>query len=264
MVLTNKKTPVLQSVQNGLRILRLFTQEKPVWGITEIAKELQLHKSTVGRLVDDLVTEGFLQKEKKKYSLGFSLLSICGIITSHLEIHRESKDVLKKLVEDLGETAYVSILEGKEITYVHQVECSNPLPVLSAIGKNNPPSCTSSGKVLLAFQTNQVVDSIIEEGLLRLGPNSVTDHDQFRGQLQQIKKQGYAICIDELLDNFVSIAAPVRDYTGEVVASVSVVGTRGRIYSQKISLFTKAVIEAANAVSIRLGYIPSIFESELT
>ena len=71
----------------------------------------------------DLVAEGFLQKEQKKYSLGFSLLSMSGVITSHLEIHRESKDILKKLVADLGETAHIAVLEGKEITYVHKIEC---------------------------------------------------------------------------------------------------------------------------------------------
>ena len=121
-----KQTSVLQSVQNGLRILQLFTSESPKWGLTEIANKLQLNKSTVSRLLTDLVAEGFLQKEQKKYSLGFSLLSMSGVITSHLEIHRESKDILKKLVADLGETAHIAILEGNEITYVHKIECQKP------------------------------------------------------------------------------------------------------------------------------------------
>ncbi len=264
MVITKKKTTVLQSVKKGLQILQLFTQEKPVWGITEIAKELQLHKSTVSRLVTDLVVEGFLQKEKKKYKLGFSFLTIGGIITSHLKIHQESKDILKELVDDLEVTAHISILEGREITYVHKVECSNPVPLLSAIGKKQPPSCTSSGKVLLAYQKEAVVNRIIEAGLPRLGPNSVTDHEQLIDQLRQVKEQGYSVCIGELLDNFVSIAAPVRDYTGDVVAAVSVVDTIERIHNQNMKLFIKYVIEAAEEISIRLGYLPSIYESELT
>ena len=91
MIPTKKKTAVLQSVQKGLQILKLFTIEKPVWRLTEIANTLQLNKSTVSRLVSDLVAEGFLQKEGRKYSLGFSLLSISGVVTSHLEIHGNRK-----------------------------------------------------------------------------------------------------------------------------------------------------------------------------
>ncbi len=258
-----KQTSVLQSVQNGLRILQLFTSESPVWRLTEIANKLQLNKSTVSRLVTDLVAEGFLQKEQKKYSLGFSLLSMSGVITSHLEIHRESKDILKKLVADLGETAHIAVLEGKEITYVHKIECRNPVRLLSSIGKKNPVSCTSAGKVLLAFKSNDMIDSLIEAGLQQMGPNSVTDSDQLKDQLIQIKEQGYSICINEMHENVVSIAASVRDYTGDVVAAVSVVGTGERIHDQKINQFVEAIIEAAKEVSIRLGYIPSAFEKEL-
>jgi IclR family transcriptional regulator, KDG regulon repressor len=259
-----KQTSVLQSVQNGLRILKLFTSESPEWGLTEIANKLQLNKSTVSRLVTDLVVEGFLQKEQKKYSLGFSLLSMSGVITSHLEIHRESKDILKKLVADLGETAHIAVLEGKEITYVHKIECQNPVRLLSSIGKKNPVSCTSAGKVLLAFKSSDMINSLINEaGLPQMGPNSLTDSDQLKEQLIQIKEQGYSICINEMHENVVSIAASVRDYTGDVVAAVSVVGTRERIHDQRIHQFVETIIEAANEVSIRLGYIPPVFKKEL-
>ena len=259
--MTNKKTSVLQSVQHGLQILHLFTIENPVWGITEIANALQMNKSSVSRLVSDLTAEGFLQKEGNKYSLGFSLLSMSGVITSHLEIHRESKDILKKLVTDLGESAHVAILEGNEITYVQKVECTNPVPLISSIGKRNPVSCTSAGKILLAFQKKNIIESIIAEGLPQMGPNSQTDPEQLTYQLRQIKEQGFSICIDEMHDNVISIAAPVSDYTGEVIAAMSVVGTRERIQNHKINRFSGKVKEAANEVSLRLGYIP---EKELT
>jgi DNA-binding IclR family transcriptional regulator len=263
MDFSNKKTAPLQSVQNGLRIVKLFTQERPVWGITEIARKLQLTKSSVSRMVTDLVSEGFLQKEQNKYTLGFSLLSISGVITSHLEIHRESKEILKKLADDLGETAHISVLEGNEITYVHKIECKDPVPLFSSIGKKNPVSCTSSGKVLLSYQKNEIIDRIIEAGLPRRGPNSVTNPDQLKDQLLLIKEQGYSICINEWDEDSVSIAAPVRDYTGDVVAAISVAGTRARIDDKIIDSFTATIIKAANEVSIQLGFIPTAFETEV-
>ncbi|MEX1029220.1 MAG: helix-turn-helix domain-containing protein [Paenibacillaceae bacterium] len=128
-----------------------------MWSITEIAKALQLNKSTVCRLAGDLVIEGFLQKTGTKYRLGLTLLGLSGVITSHLEIHREAKPVLINLVEKLEETAHISILEGTDITYLHKVECKHPIRLLSHVGKKNPASCTSSGKILLAFQSDKVV-----------------------------------------------------------------------------------------------------------
>ena len=237
--------------------------KSPEWGLTEIANKLQLNKSTVSRLVTDLVAEGFLQKDQKKYSLGFSLLSMSGVITSHLEIHRESKDILKKLVADLGETAHIVVLEGKEITYVHKIECRNPVVYYHRLVRRTQVSCTSAGKVLLAFKSNDLINSLIEAGLPRMGPNSVTDSNQLKAQLIQIKEQGYSICINEMHEDVVSIAASVRDYTGEVVAAVSVVGTSERIHHQKINQFVETIIEAANEVSIRLGYIPLAFKKEV-
>jgi DNA-binding IclR family transcriptional regulator len=135
----------------------------------------------------------------------------------------------------------------------------DPVPLLSSIGKKNPATCTSAGKILLAFQKKQsIVDQIIDEGLPRMGPNSPTDPEVLKRQLSQIKKQGYAVCIDEMHENVVSIAAPVRDYTDEVVAAVAVVGTRDRIDDLKINRFIEMIIEAANEVSFRLGYIPGL------
>ena len=91
-------------------------------------------------------------------------------------------------------------------------------------------------------------------------PNSSTDPEQLKRQLSQIKKQGYAICLDEMHENVVSIAAPVVDYTDEVVAAVTLVGTRERIDDSKINRFTEWIIEAANEISNRLGYIPGPLE----
>jgi IclR family KDG regulon transcriptional repressor len=253
---------LLQSVQNGLRILQLFSVEQPVWGITEIANALQLNKSTVSRLIGDLVMEGYLEKEGVKYRLGFSLLCLSGIITSSLEIHREATETLKDLAKKLGETAHISILEDSNITYLHKVECKHPVRLLSHIGKKNPATCTSSGKVLLAFQTEEVVREVIAAGLPRMGPNSVTDPEELLRDLLKVRQQGYSVCIDEMHDEVVSIGAPVRDYTGQVVAAVSVAGPRQRVIDEKIPRFINAIIKAGKEISIKLGYIQSVFCNE--
>lgn len=254
-----KDLNILQSVQNGLKILQLFSLEKPVWGITEIANELNLNKSTVSRLVSDLVAEDYLQKKGTKYSLGLSLLCLSGVITSHLEIHREAKDSLHTLVNKVEETAHLCILEGTNITYLHKVECKHPVRLMSHIGRNNPAFCTSAGKVLLAHHHETVVQAVIDAGLPKMGPNSITDPELFLQDLNEVKNQGFSICIDELHEDVVSIAAPIRDYTGNVIAAVSIAGPAQRITEDKLDGYTSAVINAGNEVSTKLGFISSIF-----
>lgn len=252
---------VLQSVQKGLKILRLFSNEKPEWGISEMACALHIHKSTVSRLVSELVTKGFLEKKGRKYRLGLSLLRLSGVVTSHLEIHRESKEILHQLVDDLEETAHVAILEDGSVTYLHKVECKHPVRLLSHVGKRNPAHCTSSGKILLAYQPeSKVKDWIAGNGLMQMGPNSITDPDRLLHDLRNVKKQGYSVCIDEMHEDVVSIAAPIRDYTGQVVAAVSVVGPGQRITQKKIPAFIKRIIEAGKTISINMGYIESVYQ----
>lgn len=246
---------ILKSVQNGLRIIRLFSKEQPVWGVTEIATSLQLNKSTVSRLVRDLVTEGYLEKAKTKYRLGLSLLCLSGVITSHLEIHREAKETLQTLVDKLAETAHLAILESSNITYLHKVECSHPVRLLSHIGKQNPAAYTSSGKVLLAYQSTEFIQKEIEPTLSKMGPNSKTTLKEINNDLHMAREKGFSVCIEELHEDVVSIAAPIRDYTGEVIAAVSVVGPCERITKERIPFFIKEIVKAGKEISCKLGHM---------
>ena len=249
---------VLQSVQNGLLILKLFSKDKPIWGITEISKELQLPKTTVSRLIGDLVKEGYLKKADRKYCLGLSILSLTGVIMSHMEIHKEAFEPLKCLVNKIEETAHISTLEGTHLIYMLKVECKQTVRLLSHVGHHRPPSCSSPGKLLLAFQPKEIIDEVIKEGLPKRGPNSVTDPDQLIQQLQTIRKNEYCVCIDEMYEDVVSIAAPIKDYTGKVIASVSTIGPRNRIHEGVIPRYIEELIKTGKAISYKLGYMESL------
>lgn len=246
---------ILQSVQRGLQILKLFTATEPVWGITDIATTLKLSKSTVSRITHDLVEEGYLEKNRNKYRLGFPLLCLSGVITSHLEIHRESRDTLKTLVHKLRETAHIAILEELEITYLHKVECPNPVKLFTNIGKKNPPTCTGSGKILLAYQPETAIQALIDAGLPKMGPKSITDPQKLKLELKNVRKNGYSVCIDEMQEGIISIGAAIRDYTNEVVAAVSIVGPKQRGIGNDALPYINEVIKAAEEISEKLGYI---------
>ncbi|MEW9670937.1 IclR family transcriptional regulator [Ammoniphilus sp. 3BR4] len=248
---------LIQSVRNALRILRLFSAERSELGITEIASDLSLSKSTAHRLVTALVQKGYLEKNEQndRYLLGWALLGLSGIITTHLEIHREALPILNHLVEQLGEAIHIGVLEGQEIVYLHKVECKHPVRLQSNIGKRNPAFCSSAGKVILAFQGKEVIESVLQSKLLPYGPNTITDPAKLLHCFEEIKQLGYSLAIEELHEGVTSLAVPVRDYSGEVIAAISVVGPKERMPERKFPFYIENLKRAAEELSNQLGYI---------
>lgn len=246
----------LSSVKNALRILNSFTMDEPEKKVSDISSSLGLNKSTVSRTMATLASEGFVFKdpETKKYRLGFSILTLSGIINSNMDIVRESQPILNKLVETLGETAHISIFDHLEVVYLQKVECNHPVRFLTHVGKRNPPYATSSGKVLLAYSSPDIIEAIIDQGLKQYTKNTITDPDKLRSHLNEIREHGYAYSVEEFSEGVITIAAPIYDYTGKVIAALSVVGPKQRIQQQKIPFFAKKVMSASTEISQNMGY----------
>jgi len=252
----SKNPQILSSVSNALLILKSFSTFKPTQNVSELSESLGLAKSTVSRLLSTLAHQGFVMKDKKtgKYKLGLSVLTLGGIVTNHMEIHKEAAPLLSKLVKDTGETAHLAIMDGLDTIYIHKEECSHPVRILTHLGRKNPSYCTSSGKLLLAFNDNNLVDEVIKKGLHPYTGKSITDPEKLRNELEVIRNRGYAISSEELTEGTRSVAAPVRDYTGKVVAAINVVGPIQRMMDYKIPDIAKKVINSGKEASERMGY----------
>src|SRR5699024_5145750 len=161
-----KQPKLLSSVKNALQVMNSFTIEYPERTVGELSVELGLAKSTVSRLVTTLSSEGFVIKDPntRKYRLGISILALSGIISSNFEIYKEAAPVVNKLVNDLGETAHLTILDGTDTIYIHKEECTHAVRILTYLGKLNPSYCTRSGKVLITYSEQKVVDDVIVGG----------------------------------------------------------------------------------------------------
>ena len=172
-----------------------------------------------------------------------------------MDVYRESITALNKLVESTGETSHISIMDNLNVMYLHKVECNHPVRVLTHVGRRNPLYCTSSGKILLAYSKEQnLLEKIIEQGLVKFTQNTIADPKQLIEHLDEVKKNGYAYTGEEYTVGVSSIAAPVYDYLGNVIAALAIVGPKQRIQSQKINSLAKRVISAADEISYRMGY----------
>lgn len=249
---------LLSSVKNALHLLKSFSIDEPEKKVTELAASLGLGKSTISRLLATLASEGFVMKnpENGKYRLGLSILNLNTVLTSNLEVSRESLPILQALVRDIDETAHLAAKDEYDVVYLNRVDCNHPVRILSHIGRHNPSHATSSGKTILAHQPDEFIEEYIQVKMEKYTPYTITNPEDLKATLLKVKEQGYAISIEEMLEGVASIAAPIYDYTGQVLYAISVIGPVPRLNPNSPGIIDK-VKRAAADISRNLGYHPN-------
>lgn len=239
-----------------MRILRLFKVGREEFSVTEIARLTNLPKSTASRLITMMADEGFLSKNPKTnhYRLGLSILSLGGVINSHRELFVEAQPIVHRIVDELGETAHICLLENEEVAYLFRTEGKDSARLLTYMGRKNPIHCTSEGLAILAFQDDKLIQKYLEKDLYSYTPSTIVDKNKLLEYLINVKNSGYAVSKDHYYEGFVGIAAPIRDYTESVVASVSVIGPTTRISEEKYPYFIEKITKAAEEISMLMGY----------
>lgn len=254
--MSEKRSGQLSSVKNALKILKSFTTTQPVKRVSDLAEELGVSKSTVSRLISTLVSEDFLapDTETAGYRLGYSVLTLGGALTSTNELYREVAPVLNNIVLQTGESAHVAVLEGQDVIYLNKNTGPYYSNILTSVGAHNAAYAASSGKVILAEADPEVIDQMFEDGVKAYTEHTITNPIKFKKELEKVRRQGYAMSIEEITKNNYSIAVPVRDMTGKIACAITVVGPLSRVNKGKLEQFIKIMKEAAHDASERLGY----------
>jgi IclR family transcriptional regulator, KDG regulon repressor len=249
-----QENSAVSSMANALKLLNLFTMDEPEWTLSDLAEELNVGASTVYRLTNTLIHEGFITRDRatKNFRLRSSLLQMGHYIITSYDICKISPPILEKLVRDTGETVHLWILEGNKTSYLQVFECSNYVNVLTHVGKTNPAHCTSTGQIILAYQPESVIEKVIAGGLPKVTLFTITDSKKFRERLSIIKKQGYTFNKDEMNMGVSAIAAPVKISHCNVEFAVSIAGPNSRIKAGTESTLSKLVIKAAEELSLKL------------
>ena len=169
----------LTSVRNAARVLRAFSRAGQELGITELARQLGLSKSTVHRLVTTLTAERLLERGSTpgRYRLGLVLYELGSNVTEHVDLHQAALPVIATLRHETGEMVHVAVLDGLEVVYVERLESHNLLPVFRQVGHRLPAHWTSSGKILLAALPPDELEPAAG-GLAAGGPDAVDHHRQ--------------------------------------------------------------------------------------
>lgn len=252
----------VQSVDRALTILELLAADGRL-GVSEIAALLDVHKSTASRLLATLEAHGLAEQlpDRGRYQLGLGVLRLAGATRSRMDVVQESRAVTADLAARVGETVNVVILAGRETLYLDQVSGPSALQIHNWVGRRNPIHATANGRVLLAHVSAAERETIIaaatgaDGDLSRLTEHTLVNRQALLGDLAAVREHGYAVARDELEVGLTAVAAPIRDATGEVIASLSVSGPTFRI-EDRVAAVAGEVMRAGRAVSRRMGWSP--------
>jgi DNA-binding IclR family transcriptional regulator len=247
---------MLQTIQKASEVLSLFDREHTEWGVREVAEKLKTAKSSTHDLMSSLAQVGFLQKtEDGRYRLGWRLVTMSETLLFTTELRKESRPVLEELAAQYQETVHLAVLDDTQVVYVDKLEGKQAVRVeLTSLGARLYAHCSALGKVLLAYRSEGEVKRIIEEaGLPRFTPNTITNEDELFQTLAKIRKQGYAYDLEEILPDLCCVGAPIYNYTGQVIAAISMSIPAYRFRRSQLE-YRDAIVRTAKIISERLGY----------
>jgi DNA-binding IclR family transcriptional regulator len=239
-----------------MAILKAFSREEEELGVTDISRQLSLHKSTVSRLLASLQREGLVEENPvtRKYRLGMVLVTFGGLVLQRLDVTQAARPLMQALSNTTQETVTLAVRDGDEAVNIAQVPSSQMVKHVEWIGRRRPLHCTAVGKVLLAYMPAAELKAIIAGGLHPYTPNTIIDPELLCQELATVGEQGYAVGREEFEVGLNAIAAPVQDNSQAVVAAISVSGPAFRLSLDRFPSLAERVQRSALALSKQLGY----------
>jgi DNA-binding IclR family transcriptional regulator len=230
----------VQSIERAFSVLDVLAGG-PI-GVTEVAERARLPKSTAARLLASLAREGVVEQVPgdTRYRLGGRLATLAAGVVPTRSLTRLARPALAELSAEVGEATGLSVPDGDLVHYVEQVDAPNPVSVRDWTGSRLPMHAVSSGQVMLAFRAPAAIEHYLEQPRERFTDLTLVDRDALRARLAEVRRDGYAWTREEFDLGISSVAAPIADASGEVVAAVHIHGPSYRFPAPE----TESAIEA--------------------
>jgi len=249
------KENTVAATRTSLRIVEALKRLDGA-GVTAVASDLDMAKSTVHNHLQTLEDEGYVTSEDNTYRVGLRFLGLGEYKRNRMDIYEKARPEVKSLAKKTGEMANAAVEEHGEGVYITRAEGTEAVTVDTYAGKRVKLHCTALGKTILAELPEERVDEIIDShGLPARTENTITNRTELKSELAEVQERGYAYDREERLSGLRCVAAPVIPENGDLVAALSVSGPTTRI---KGDLFHKEIPgllrSAANVIEINLAY----------
>jgi len=257
----NKQTgrKPIASVQRALDILNLFDGAHAELGNSDIARMLDMDPGTVAGLIYTLKINNYLDQnpENRKYRLGLKLAERASVLLDQIDLRKIASPILEDLLEWSGESVNLAILDHQEVVYIERLIGNHSLGIRSELGMRAPLHSTALGKAILAnLQKNDLKTILQDYEFIPVTPRTIVDRKDFLSELENVKRDGYAIDEQENELGGRCIAAPVMDHTGKSIAAISISSPIQRFPVEKIPEYGMRIKSAAFELSRNIGFIP--------
>lgn len=246
-------------LEDAIRVLSILEQHPGGLALTQITGASGFVKNKVFRILYTLEKHGFVERlDGRDYRLGLRLLELGHHVRSQSSLIEAGREVLDRLVKATGESIFMGILSGSEALCIDARESPQSIRLYAEIGRRVPLHSGGVPKVLLAFLPDEERQALLRQFEQDSGaPGVRVTASELEAVLAVVRRQGYAVVVDELDKGAHSVAAPIRDHTGCVVAGISIAGPSHRFTSEKIQHYIKLVLEASAEISHALGHAPA-------
>jgi IclR family pca regulon transcriptional regulator len=257
-----RRSPRPKSLERGLAILSSFRSGRPLLGVSELAREVGLSRSTTHRYVATLAGLGYLRQDgtTRKYRLGPRVLDLGFSAINSMELREVAAPFLRQLSDETGHTVNMAILDGLDIVYVERCRSARAgqreIDLNLHVGSRLPAYCTSLGKALLAhLPDDALADALKRIEFVRRGPNTLVSAEALGEELARVRENGLATNDEELAYGLRSIAAPVLAHDGSAAAAINLAVHRTMVSMETlVAGLSPRLRRTAQEVSAQLGY----------
>jgi beta-ketoadipate pathway transcriptional regulators, PcaR/PcaU/PobR family len=247
-----KSSDFVQSLDRGLAVIRAFGPDRDRLTLSEVARETGLTRAAARRFLLTLVALGYVRNDGKEFSLGPRVLELGYSYLSSMRLPDVAQPHVEELVAEVRESSSISVLDGDDVVDIVRVPAKRIMTVSVPVGTRFRAHASSKGRVLLASLSEAELDAFLAEARLDgLTSHTVTDPERLRSLLAEVRAQGYAIVDEEVEEGVRSVAVPLRDAAGTVIAAINVSSYASRVSVDAVErdvlprlLATAAQIEA--------------------
>lgn len=259
--MVSKSTPKLvQSVAHVLQLFEVYrtTDYREEFGVTELSKQLGLHKNNVFRLLATLESRGYIEQNKatENYRLGIEIFDLGQKYLNKLGLLKLARPFMEKVVSEINESVYIGILKEGSVVYLDIVEAMQTIKIVSRVGKDVPAYCTAIGKIQLAYASEEELNKIyMGARLKKYTDKTITSLPELKKHLKIVAENDYAIDDEEFEESVRNVGVPVKNYEGVSIAAISATGPVCRMTPEKIDNEVLPTLKKyAREISKRLGY----------
>jgi IclR family transcriptional regulator, KDG regulon repressor len=246
-----------KSLERALQIMNAFQADRRELTVWQLSKILGLPRATILRLCTTLLQYDYLRKDpiSKQYSLGIRFFDLGSIVYDSFSLRSTASPHLSQLQMKVGNTLYLGILDNDWLLYIDKRDDpNNPVNFTSRIGTRRPPHWGMLGLVIMAHLPDSEVDRLLQKHpLTRLTKKTITTKEEYKKRLHSVEKQEYVFETGEVFNGISGVAAPIRDFSGNVIAAVGVGFISSSVDGKGLRKIIKEVVETARTVSQDMG-----------